>query len=170
MKTFFGSIMLLGSSAFASPCIQGPGQVTCSEGTMQSLTATGIASMSKTKFEEQVEIFGQVNANTCEFAQLKVHGNAKINNSNLNSEAYIYGLLEMNASQAYKTLNIFSNQVLIQSSNTKDIIIDGQDHPTIILDNTTVNGDIKFDGNPGVVKCSDKCDIKGNIINGQLKN
>lgn len=168
MKKPFGVILLISSYLSASPCKIYPGIIECGNGNMNGLVASGVAKMSGTNFTNQVEIFGDLNASSCKFSALQVHGNSKIDASSISQQAEIYGMLNMDNCNAEAPIKLYSNNAEIYNSHIKEILISGNSYPCIILDNSTIHGDITFKGSAGQVKCLSHCKIEGHIINGTL--
>lgn len=168
MNKPISAILLASSYLAASPCTINPGIVECKDGNMDGLTASGVAKMTSTNFVNQVEIFGDLNANSCKFTGLQVHGNTNIEASTIKQRIELYGMLNMHNCNATDTMKLYSDNAEIYNSNLKEILMYGNNTPCIILENSTVHGDITFHGSNGKVKCLGQCNIEGKIINGTL--
>jgi hypothetical protein len=168
MKTLLGTLIIMSTYLAAGPCTISPGQVNCHAGEMGQLSANGVANMAGTKFSDSVTIFGQLNAKECSFKQLEVHGDTKLSNSKLQDNSNIYGSIELESCAVSSQMNVYSNKTIISNSSTNNIIINSNDSPTIVLKNTTIHGDITFEGSFGAVKCLSNCKIEGKIHHGTL--
>lgn len=168
MKQFSFGLLAISTNLLSGPCTWGPGNANCKKGEVKDFQGSGIVTINGTNFLDTVKIYGQMNAKNCKFNKLQINGSSDIYNCEFYGPTYIYGYTNISSSKSHKSIQIFSNKSKFSNSDIQKISIKYSTTPLLFLENTTIHGDINFNGAYGKVYCQANCNIHGDIINGKL--
>jgi predicted acyltransferase (DUF342 family) len=156
---------LISSSSFAlEKCASSMGNVIINQVTLGCMSINGTAQLNGTTFTGDLMLTGPLKATGVKFMGMNVTGPVSLENSQVLGNAQIIGPLSALSSVFQQTLTVTSDNVLLSETTTKDIIIDSsRQTSTLILNNSTVNGNITFRGSRGSLT-NNKSTIKGKVI------
>jgi predicted acyltransferase (DUF342 family) len=156
---------LISNASFAlEQCASSMGNVVINHVTLGCMSINGTATLNRTTFKGDLLLTGPLKATGVKFMGLNVTGSVSMENSQVLGNAQIIGPLTAMSSVFQQTLTVTSDNVLLSETTTKDIIVESSRQPsTLILNNSTVNGNITFRGSHGNLT-NNKSTIKGKII------
>lgn len=146
--------VLFFSLAHAS-CSKLPGTMVCENVTESEISASGNVIL------KRVEVLGDTN----------VKGQLQVEDSKLSS-LDMFGLLRAQDTTFQGEVAIYGNQAHITGGSTQNIRMsgDGAGQENLVLTgNLTVNGDISFSDDKGIVLADNSVQIRGKVIGGVLK-
>ncbi len=155
-----------------------------------SVTVYGPLTLSENSIVESADVYGPLTANNCLFKKnVKVYGPLLANNASFNGTTVVYGPVDAKNSAFTDTLTVYSDVASVKLADTKakNIVItttaasviewlwgmftiQTKNVSKVTLTGTTiVSGSITFEGGTGVVEVSGSAQVKGKVINGELK-
>lgn len=176
LRPILSTALLAGcvSIANADTCKSEPGNITCSNGEVNSLTGNGMVNVNGTTILGDTDINGMLNATDGSFNKLNVNGTASLIQCTINDIAQIKGTLTASSSKFENTLSIYSNMTrFINSKVNYNLTINHTDNKEqiVYLDNhSEVNGDVTFEDKNGKVIVRGGSKVTGNIYGGKLIN
>jgi cytoskeletal protein CcmA (bactofilin family) len=177
-------LLLISCLAFSSavlaadnPCESnsGPyGPMTCTDGSVPSLSANGPLTVSGTIVQQGTEVNGSLTANKATFHDVTVNGDVSLNQSTVKGAVVVNGVLTAIKTTFAELVTLSTNASSFNDSQTKSILVqnsgDGVVSPqTITLSgNTIVTGDITFSGQDGLVNVGPNAKITGRVVGGKM--
>jgi hypothetical protein len=130
----------------------------------------GAAELKKVTVKDSVKVNGALGADQLTAQSLTVNGAASLKDSKVPETVSINGALEVDKSEL-GNVSINARDAIFTNSTVKSICVKyaNEEKPVIKLDNTTVTGDITFEGNKGKVVLISKAKVEGKINNGVEK-
>jgi hypothetical protein len=147
------------------------GQCTYANQTLDHVQCFGMATLTHTNVENQVEVFGPLTMTNSTATQVKVNGSLNMDNSNVTSSLTIYGFLNASNTMVGGLVNVYSNELtLSQVQFQGGLVVHSQNEtPKVTLTNHSVLSNITFVGKPGVVILQNQ-DATPTVTNGEVRS
>ncbi|KAB8027394.1 hypothetical protein [Fluviispira multicolorata] len=124
-----------------------------------------------TTYDKQIKVLGPVKSTDSIFnGELKILGPIEAINSKINKNSEIYGDIKFtNSTATAKIVTKGKTNHFLNGSSLKDLTLLKPDFgsQTVLIDNSIVNGDIKFE-KEGEVILRNNGKVTGNVINGKI--
>ncbi|MES2218343.1 MAG: hypothetical protein V4501_08020 [Pseudomonadota bacterium] len=158
---------LISNNCLAAPgapqkCASSMGNVIIAQVTLGCMSINGSASLTGTTFTGDLILTGPLRASGVKFQGLNVTGPVSLESSQIAGEAHIIGALSVMSSTFNKKLTVNAVDILLNGTTTKDIIIESSQPSTLLLTDTTVNGNVIFSKAHGTVTNKNST-IKGKV-------
>jgi hypothetical protein len=173
LKKTIAAIFLTGSVAAANAdvCNIIPGSVTCSSGTVDSLTGNGTVTVNGTTVSGTTLVNGLLNAEDANFYSLDVNGSVKLIQCTINHTATIKGSLTASSTKFDNTLKLYSSETRFINSKVGGDLHLGHTDPKkqiVYLDNfSEIAGNVIFDDGDGEVVLRGQSKVNGKVIGGR---
>lgn len=117
-KLFFTAVLMAGiyASTNASVCSDIAGGINCNSGTINSLSANGMATANGTTISGKTSVNGLFEATDSNLFTLEANGGVLLTNCTISGDSTISGTLKATSSKFEKDLMIYSNEVRFNNS------------------------------------------------------
>jgi len=169
MKIQIGILIatLITSPAFAQQkCAEVQGNMVVKKVTMKCLSVKGTADFDHTTILHDLQVKGTLSANSATLGSVNVTGKTSLHNSVINGVTQITGFLEAFDTTFKDKIQLLGPDAVFENSKTKGIEVLEKAKSVIHLKNTTVDGDIVFTHQKGIVENTNST-IQGKIIGGK---
>jgi cytoskeletal protein CcmA (bactofilin family) len=161
--TAIAATLISNTSLALEKCASSMGNVTINQVTLGCMSINGTAALNGTTFTGDLLLTGPLKATGVKFIGLNVKGPVNLDSCQVAGAAHIIGSLSALSSIFQQKLTVISDNVLFSDATAQDIVIDSNKPSTVILNNSTVNGNITFHNSHGTVTIN-KSTVKGKII------
>ncbi len=138
-----------------------------------ALKVDGMLALDGTTIEGLLEVNGMLMAEWANIGELRVNGMAKFRDSTIRGKTAVSGMLKAKRTKFQGMVTIASQMLLLASSEADSITvrkIPGRAVQTLILlDGTTVDGDVIFESGRGEVVMDASSKILGNVRGAQTR-
>ena len=169
------SVLIMPSWAWSkeSVCKRQAGIISCKQGSVPQIQASGIVDVEETTVEGACNIRGQYAIKKATLKAVNLYGNGSIRETHVTGKARVFGNLVAVASSFEQQCDIWSNTLNLEKVKMKNLHIhNNQSSEAVVIlgQGTIIDGNLVFEDSPGIVKLHNQAQIKGEIINGSTVN
>ncbi len=136
----------------------------------KSLTINGKADLEDIKVTNNLIVKGALEAEDCIFNNVTVHGKVSVEDTKVSGVMKILGTADFEECDL-QHVEIASKEIELEECNVTSIVVKetSDNQQLVILDDTSVSGNITFEKGDGLVEVKGTSEVKGKIIGGSVK-